>query len=161
MRKTVIPFLLAFACVAAPAFAKTMTSSSAKVSFDEPKGWHHKGDGDAITILDKDEDVAIAFMSVGDHAVEKATEELGKQLKNSVQNLKWEPEKKTEINGMKGISVAGDGMVDGKSVDLVVLVLDTPSPDHDLIVLAIGEDARIAKHGDEIKAVFKSIKPVK
>jgi hypothetical protein len=161
MRKFILPFVLAFATITGTALAETLTSESAKVKFDEPKGWHHRGDGDVITIMDKEEDVAIAFMSVPDGAVVKATEALEKQLSKTVSSLKWEKEEKVKVNGMEGVSVSGDGQIDGKSVDILVLVLNTPSPDHDLIVLAMGEDARLAKHKAEVKGVFKSLKPVK
>ncbi len=161
MRKLLAPFVLAFALIAAPSSAETITSSAAKIQFDAPDNWKQKKDGDAITIMDKQEDVAIAFIIVDAGAVDKATEALDKQLKKTVKKLKWEKEKDVTINGLEGVSIEGDGQIDGKDVDILVLVLDTPATDKDLIVLAIGEDAKLDKHEAEVKGVFKSIKPKK
>ncbi|GAC1539170.1 MAG: hypothetical protein NVS3B10_30000 [Polyangiales bacterium] len=84
---------------------------------------------------------------------------LDKHLAKTIKKLTWKKEEKVDINGMKGIMLDGDGELAGKNIDLAVLVLDTPSKDKDLFVIAVAEDAKLAAHKDEIRFVFKHLQP--
>ena len=161
MRKVFGSIVLAIALVVAPAFAETITHDVAQVSIGVPKGWKSKKDGEALTLMDKSEDTAVAFAVVDAGDLKDAAKRLDKHLQKKIKNLKWTKEEKANINGMKGVALDGDGMLDGKDVDLAVLVLDTPNPDKDLFVIAIAEDDVLDDHIDEVKFVFKNLKPLK
>ena len=161
MRKLITSFFLTVTLVAAPAFAETITHDVAQVSIGVPKGWKVKKDGEALTLMDKDEDTAVAFAVVDASDLKEAAKRVEKSLEKKIKKLKWEKEEKVTINGMKGVALDGDGRLDGKDVDLAVLVLDTPNDKKDLFVIAIAEDDVLDKHKDEIKFVFKNLKPIK
>lgn len=161
MRKVIGPLALALALVAAPALAETFTHKVAKVTFEIPDNWKSKGDGDSLTVMDKKEDTAVAFVLVDSEDLKTASKRLDKNLSKKIKNLTWKKEEKVNINGMKGIALEGDGESEGKNIDLAVIVLDTPNPDKDLFVIAIAEDAVLAQHKAEIKGIFNSIKPMK
>ena len=161
MRKLFASVLAAVLLVVAPAIAETtLTHDVAKVTITVPKNWKSKKDGDAITLTDKAEDTAVAFAVVDAGDLKLAGKRLEKYLAKKVQKLKWEKEEKADINGMKGVALEGDGRIDGKDIDLLVLVIDTPNPDKDLFVIAIAEDDVLEQHEDEVKFVFKNIKPI-
>jgi predicted Zn-dependent protease len=161
MRKVLVSLFAAAMLVVAPAFAETITHDVAQVSIGVPEGWKVKKDGQALTLMDKKEDTAVAFAVVDAEDLKAAAKRVEKSLEKKVKKLKWEKEEKVTINGMKGVMLEGDGRIDDKDVDLAVLVLDTPNPDKDLFVIAIAEDAVLEKHKDEIKFVFKNLKPKK
>ena len=115
---------------------------------------------DQLTLMDAKNDTAVAFTLVAAGDLEDAAKRLDKQLETKVQKLTWVRQEKVDVNGMKGVMLDGDGRLDGKDIDLAVLVVDTPNPDKDLLVLAIAEDAVLAKHKDEIRFVFRGLKPL-
>ena len=161
MRKVFGSIVLAVLFVVAPALAETITHDVAKVTISVPKGWKSVKDGDAVTLMDKAEDTAVAFALVDAGDLKLASKRLDKYLEKKVKQLKWEKEEKANVNGMPGVALEGDGRIDGKDIDLAVLVLDTPNPDKDLFVIAIAEDAVLDQHIDEVKFVFKNLKPIK
>ncbi len=162
MRCTLKSIAIATVLVAAPALAgETITNQSARVSVTVPDGWKHKANGESLTLMDKKEDTAVAFTLVETGDLSQASKRMGKYLETKVQQLTWTKEEKVEINGMKGVVLDGDGRLDGKNIDLAVLILDTPNPDKDLLVLAIAEDAVLAKHIGEIRSVFRNLKPLR
>jgi predicted Zn-dependent protease len=160
MRKLFGSVLAAALLVVAPALAETITHDVAKVTISVPKGWKSQKDGEALTLMDKAEDTAVAFAVVDADDLKLAGKRLEKYLAKKVKNLKWEKEEKATINGMKGVALEGDGRIEGKDIDLMVLVLDTPNPDKDLFVIAIAEDDVLDQHEDEVKYVFKNLKPI-
>ena len=159
MRKLFGSVLAAVVLVVTPVLAETITNDVAKVTISVPKGWKTQKDGEAITLMDKEEDTAVAFAVVDAADLKLAGKRLEKYLAKKVKKLTWEKEEKVTINGMKGIALEGDGRIEGKDVDLAVLVLDTPNPDKDLFVIGIAEDDVLEQHKDEIKFIFKNIKP--
>lgn len=161
MRKVVGSIVLAIGLIVAPAFAETITHDVAKVSIGVPKGWKSQKDGEALTLMDKAEDTAVAFAMVDAGDLKDASKRLDKHLAKKIKKLKWTKEEKANVNGMKGIALEGDGELDGKDIDLAVLVLDTPNPDKDMFVIAIAEDDVLDDHIDEVKFVFKNLKPIK
>ena len=55
--------------------------------------------------------------------------------------------------------VAGDGRLKGVDIDWMVMFIDTPSTDSDLMIVTVAEDAKLAAHKPEVKFVFDHIKP--
>lgn len=161
MRLPFVPFMLAAALVAIPAFADTITHKVAKISIDVPDNWKSSKDGDVITLTDKHEDVGISFVVVDTGSIRSAKKAAKIALKDTVKGMTFKEEKDVEINGMKGEAVDGDGTLDGKNIDFMAMVLDTPNDDKDLVVIALAEDEKLARHEKEVEHVFKHLKPLK
>jgi len=162
MRKSVLTSVLAAATLfAIPALAETLTHRVARVTIDVPKGWHSSTDGDVLKLADKDEDVATAFMVIDSGAIGQAAKRAGKELERRIKQIKVTKEEKITVNGMPGAVVEGDGRLEGTDIDWAVLVLDTPNDDKDLLMIAIGEDAKLARHKGEVRYVIEHIQPLK
>jgi hypothetical protein len=163
MRTVVTGLVLAAALTATPAFAETITHKAAKISIDVPENWHSSTDngGDVITLADKNENVAVTFAIVDAGAVKTAAKAAKHMLEKKIDKLTLTEPKDVSFNGMSGVGVQGDGFLNGVNIDLAIIVLDTPSDDHDLIIIALGEDAKLAKHMDEVKYIFNHLRPKK
>jgi hypothetical protein len=144
-----------------PAFADSLTYKKARVTIDVPENWKSQRDGDVITLSDKRDDVAITFVTVNSGAIKEATRAAKDALRQKIRNLTFSEPESITINGMSGFGFSGDGYLGDKNIDLALLVLDTPSDEVDLLVIAIGEDAKIARHMDEVKWVFKHLRPTR
>ncbi len=140
--------------------AERIEHKGARVAITVPKGWKTKQDGEVLTVMDQNEDVAAAFTVVEESALGQASQNVGKSLGEKIQNLKFGKEEKIDINGMKGIAIDGDGQMSGVDVDLMVVVLDTPVEGKAMMILAIAEDAKLARHKDELKFLFSNITPL-
>lgn len=162
MQKLALSLLVATALFAVPAqAAETVTNKAARVTVSVPDGWKFKGEGEDLVVYDNANDVAADFDLVKTDDLNTAAKRLGTYLATKVDGLKWVKEEKVDVNGMKGVVLGGDGSLKGTNIDLIVLILDTPNPDKDLVVLAIAEDAKIAKHKNSINYLFNNIKPLK
>jgi hypothetical protein len=159
MRSVLTGLVLATVLAATPAFADTITHRAAKISIDVPDKWHSSTDGDVITLADKHEDCAVTFAVVDAGMVKQGVKAAKHQLEKTIDKLTLSEPSSVEFNGMEGIMVSGDGFLNGTNIDLAIVVLDTPSDEHDLIVIALGEDAKLARHMDEIKYIFNHLRP--
>jgi hypothetical protein len=151
---------LATTFVAAPAMAETITNKSMQITVDVPDNWKSSTDKDQITLSDQHENVAVTMVGVDAGAVKTATKAARHALEKKIDNLTFTKEETININGMTGIGFQGDGLLGGVNIDLMVLVVDTPNDDKDLMIIAIGEDAKIAKHKDEVSYIFRHLKPI-
>jgi hypothetical protein len=156
----VLSIVLVASLVAAPALADRLTHKVAQVEIDVPHGWKQAG-SKVLTIGDPDDEVAVTFVVVPTGAVAKAAKAAGKQLAKMIKRLKIGRAAKITLNGMPGVKIEGSGRIDDKMVEVLMLVLDTPSDDHDLMVIAIGEKDKISKHKRSLKHVFDHISPLK
>ena len=153
------------AVVVSPVFADTITHKQAKVSITVPSGWTYSSKAETVTLQaggeteDTGDDVFIAFKAVPDAAIKDAVKLAAKELADKVTKLTWEDPKEVTIHGMKGVLFKGDGWIGKMNIDLAMLALDTPSKDNDLLVIALGADAAVARHSGEIDAIFNSITP--
>ncbi len=160
MRKLVASFAIAASLVAVPALAETLTHKVAKVSIEVPASWHSTKDGDVLTLSDKNDDVAASFVVVDAGSLKKAVKAAEKELAKKIKNLTFGKTETVKINGMEGVAVDGDGRLDGKDIDLAIVVLDTPNDEKDLMIIALGEDAKLAAHKKEVKYLFEHITPL-
>jgi hypothetical protein len=163
MRRLLFTIPLLALVVAGPALAdQTFKNKELHVKFTIPDSWHTLDDGDdttALTVADKKEDVALSFIAVDDGVIDDAAAAAGKRLKKSIKDLTWGKPKKITINGMKGVKQSGDGTIKGKNIDVALVALGTPSPDGDLLVIGVAEDAKLAAHQDELDDIFESLAP--
>jgi len=153
------------ALVVNPVFADTITHKSARVSITVPSGWIYSSKNDTITLqagsetTDEGDDVFMSFTSVPDRSIKDAVKLAASALGDKVSKLTWEDPKEVTIHGMKGVLFKGDGWIGKMNIDLALLALDTPSKENDLLVIAFGADAAVARHSGEIDTIFNSITP--
>lgn len=154
---------VAVALTAAPmmASADTIVDPVAHVAIDIPDGWSGQTKGDMVLLADKHGDVAMSFVHVDAGAVKAASRAVGVYIGKLVDKLVLKGEKAVTIDGMQGVVIDGDGFLKGVNIDLAVMILDTPATDKDLLIFAIAEDAKLARHKAEIKYVFEHLHPTK
>jgi hypothetical protein len=145
--------------IASPAFADSITHKRAKITIEVPDDWKSSTNGDQIDLSDADGDVAITFLVVDSGSTHKATKAARKELAKRVKKLSFDKEEEVEVNGMNGIAVKGDGFLGDINVDILLVVLDTPADDRDLLAIAIGNDANLDKHKQEVEWVFSHLHP--
>jgi len=146
---------------AAPAHAETRTHEGAKVTLDVPSGWKVETDGDSMTINDPKEEVAFFLHVLDVDALDKAVDALDKEVGKSFQNVKWEDEpSEQKINGMDSLILEGTAKIDGKPVDIGVLLVATPAKKI-LLVLGAVEHDKAKKHDKDVEHFLTSIKPMK
>jgi hypothetical protein len=138
---------------------ETLVHGTAHITIELPSGWTSKKEGDSLTVSDPQGEVVVAFMVIPVGAVKEAANALGENLGKNVKDLKLGEGEEIDINGMRGKFIEGDGSIDGTSVDILVALIDTPSNEKDLMILAIAEDATLARHKAEVRFLFKHVKP--
>jgi len=134
--------ILATMLVASSALADTISDSAAKVTIDVPANWKSSANGNQITLADKHDDIGITFVAVEAGSVKKATKRVAREMGNRIDKLTFTSEQRISLNGMDGVQFKGDGLLNGVNIDLGVVVLDTPSDTNDLLIIALGEDAK-------------------
>jgi DNA-binding protein YbaB len=148
------------AMLATPALADRISFRAAKVSIEVPDNWKSETDGDQIKLADKHEDIAMIFAAVDAGSIKQAKKVLKHQLEKMIDNLTLSDPTTTKINGMDAVIISGDGFLNKVNIDLAIIIMDTPSDTNDLLVFAVGEDAKLAKHKDEVMSIFEHLKPL-
>jgi predicted Zn-dependent protease len=154
---------LAVLLVALPslALAEKKTHAEAKVSIDVPAGWKSEAEEHTLTMSDPNEEAVIALMVVDAKDLEKAADALDKEIGNAVSDLKWDGEpSEVKVNGMDGMAVDGKGKIEGKAVDVGVLLVVSPAGKVVLVLGAV-ESSKAKKHEAQLEKILKSIKPEK
>jgi hypothetical protein len=144
---------------AVPAFAETLTHPVAKVKVEVPADWKTAIHGNTLKLTDKSGDITATFVVVDAGAAANSKQAAEKSLKAKIKQLKTTKEEKVTINGMGGSVVEGDGRLAGKDIDWAVFVLDTPNDEKDLLIVTVAEDAKLAAHKAELRALFERIQP--
>ncbi len=78
-----------------------------------------------------------------------------------MKKLECEAEKDVELNTFTGRSVECTGVVDGKQVDLTLMILDTPKRDKDVFIIAALEHDKAAGHDPELFLLLQSVRASK
>ncbi|HEY3821630.1 MAG TPA: hypothetical protein VGL81_30900 [Polyangiaceae bacterium] len=157
--RLVCAIALATALVAAPALADTTTWPSAKVSVDAPAGWTSTIKGNQVLLATAKGDIAVDFVTVPAGAAADAGGAAGRQLGKVMDKVTVKNNKPVTVNGMKGAMVDGTGTLKGAPVVWLLLILDTPATDVDLMGIAIGVDSTVSAHKADLDHIFNSLKP--
>jgi hypothetical protein len=153
--------VLALSLVSASALADKLTIKEAKVTVESPADWTTEKKGGGITLYSKDKNVSVQFYVVPAGSVGKAEATALKNLSAVIDKLRFAKEKKFEMNGMKGVSADGAGVLRGNPVSVSMTIFGTPSDENELMVVAIGVEAVLAKHKEEVTFVLSHITPEK
>ena len=153
-----LALVLCFSLLPAAALAKSWPHADAKVTIDIPDSWKVEPDGDALNATSPDETAALIFVIVPADTLQKAADEIDKELDKIVKDVTMEDGKETTLNGMKAWAADGKGKADGKGVDIGVAFIQTKSGKI-LLVLGFGETGKYEKHEADISKILQSIKP--
>jgi hypothetical protein len=159
MTRIVAAIALALALVAAPALASVTTWPSAKVSVDAPAGWTSTIKGNQVALATTGGDVAVDFVTIPAGGASDAAGAAGRQLGKVLDKVTVKNNKPVNINGMKGAMVDGTGTLKGTPVVWLILILDTPATDVDLMGVTIAADATISSHKADLDYIFGHLKP--
>jgi hypothetical protein len=159
MRTLIAGLVLVTATVAAPAYADQITHKRARITIDVPENWKSSTSGDLIQLSDQNDEVAITFVAVETGSKKAAARIAKAELKKKIRNLTFTDPSDVTINGMPGVAFGGDGYLGDTNIDILLLALDTPSDEKDLLVIAIGADEKIAAHKREVTWVFEHLRP--
>lgn len=152
---------VALAATASPARAEVRTHAAAKVSINVPDGWKIEAEEDSMTVTDPKEEVALFMHILEAKDVKAAIEAIDSEVGSSFQGVTWDDEPKTtKLNGMDAMTLDGKAKVDGKPVELGVVILATPAKKILLIVGAVEAD-KAKQHEKDVVALLTSIKPAR
>ncbi|HTR50284.1 MAG TPA: hypothetical protein VMJ10_06220 [Kofleriaceae bacterium] len=148
----------AFLGIRDSARADTIAFEPAAISIDVPTGWSRSVQADSVTLTEGHQDAIIAFGMVDAGSNKNAADTARRELEKRLQKIAFTPEESVTIAGMRGVAFGGHAVSGNVSVTLVIAVIDTPA-DKDLLVIAFGEDAKLARHQGEIAYVLDHVQP--
>jgi predicted Zn-dependent protease len=145
-----------------PASADTMTHKASHISFWVPEGWSVENhEGDALALKDAKDEVGLLLFAVDARDLKGAMAALDQTIDKTVTDVKMSgPAKKVTINGMEASVADGAGKVDGKPVELSVLLVKTPANKFLAIFGAI-ETSKKKAHEADLRKILASLKPAK
>lgn len=153
--------LLAFVLVASAtsAFARTAVSKTGGVQVDIPDSWKGAAKDDTLLIAaDPSEDIALIFSVQPKQDTAKSIAALEKIFGDKIKKDTWEKPQDFTLNGMKGVSIDGKGVVAGHDALLSLVILATPNG-HTVLIFGAMKAGTEAKHAAEILSIVKSLKP--
>jgi len=161
MKRIISLFLLiGLAAVATPALADTKTHDRSRVSFWVPDDWTISGeDRDQFEVVDPADQVALLFAVREGKDIKAALAAIDKTIATMATDVKAGPARKVSLNGMEASVIDATGKVEGKPVELSVLIIKTPAK-HYLTVLGVLETQHKKAHEANLKKIVASFKPV-
>jgi hypothetical protein len=160
---TLLSALLLLSLFAAPiAHADTRVHQKAKIQLWVPDHWDvEDGDDDMLLLSEPGGEAAVVFLVLKAKDLETALGAIDKEISKFVTDVQvqGEPEE-MDVNGMPAVVIDAKGKVEGKKVDLGLMVVKTPAGKA-LLVLAMCESSKMKKHEAVFLKVMKSLKPAK
>lgn len=164
MKKLLLALLLpAFIAMAsAQAGEYKLPKDKPLVTVTFPSDWKVKYDEGGLDVESADEEIYFYIDAHDDAGLDKAIKDTIDYLKKEKVTVDKASEKKGQgkINGMDSASFSWSGK-DKDGDTHVSLILFTPKEGKTILMLYWGTPAGEKKHGDEMKAIVESIKPVK
>ncbi len=159
MKRFAAAILVCLALSPVSVFAKPFLIRATGVQVELPEYWGVRERESVLMASPRDGTLLLVFGVVTARNLDEAVKNLDKDLSKFVRSVKIEgkPEQ-TEINGMRGFSVAASGETEGKKVDIATLLLETKSLNI-LLVLGIGEKGQFEKHLPVVEQILGTLKP--
>jgi hypothetical protein len=148
-------------CLTGIANAEVHTNNTAGISIDIPSVWKLEAKGEVMTGQSADDTVGLMFWVVDQADAKESLKLLDKQIEKVVTKASWQKPVERAVNGLKGFSVDGKGVVAGKKADLMVALLGPTPTNKGIIVFAAVEHAKAEPHKVELMNIFASLKPSK
>jgi hypothetical protein len=160
--KRIVVFLVAVGLLAAlpgAALARNFTYKQAGAKLWFPDSWDIADEGGVVLIADPKEEVGLVLFTLDAKDLEKALGKLESELAKYVDGMKatGDPEE-AKLNGMPAVMIDGTGKVDGKKVELSIVVIKTPNKKA-LVILGIAQSAKLKKHERTLAKILGSVKP--
>lgn len=133
------------------------------IEFTAPKGWkspNNDKDGDeVITLTSPDEQLEVTFYVPEDESQEEASQGIVEELAKYIKNAKvTQKEQESVINGLKAVTVAGNGVAaDDDKVDWVLTIIQAKKP---VFIVSVATQGKYAKNDAAYQMLIQSIKPV-
>jgi hypothetical protein len=162
MKSVLAFFIVAFVMAAAPAHAGTKTHRASQIEFWIPDAWKVEGeDKDQLTVTDPKGQVGLVFMIRDGKDIKATLDKLDEVINKLAKDVKivGKPTK-TTLNSLETVVVDGTGKVDGKPVELSVMVVKTPNGKY-LAILGVLEPAVKKKHEKDLLKILGSLKAAK
>jgi predicted Zn-dependent protease len=135
---------------------KTFTHKEAGVTFELPKGWKAKPDGEVITVSTEDDSLQMVFWVPDEGSFDAAVKDLDKELDKTIKNIKTTDKGTSDThNGMPHFSTGGTGEVNGATIQWNVDVLAAKKV---VIILTFAAPGVVEKHAEEAVQFIGSIK---
>ena len=158
MRKMFIIVLAGFSSLA---YADVKPHKVAQISVDVPTGWKTQApDENTMVIIDSKEELKFRMMILDEGDVQASLKKANEKIQKAFQDVKCPADlKPIKLNGMDAATQDCTASLGGTTVDLGLLLVRTPAKKI-LMVLAVGEHARVEARKAEITAFLLSIKPL-
>ena len=111
LRKATLITVLSL-CIPLVANARTYKDDKAKVQVDIPDKWKVEAEEDSLMAQSPDGEIGLIFLVMDAAAVDKALDEMEKELSKIFKDVKPDGEaEEVTINGMKGVSIDAKGKI--------------------------------------------------
>lgn len=124
---------------AASADWETITNEGAGIAFDIPVAWDDMMDGDGMGLGSPDGEAYIVFLTVPTGELEAAIDMVYDELSSWVDGIALGEAEDTDVNGLPGMLIGGQGTVEGSPVLLGMLLVETPSGQI-LMIVGVGHE---------------------
>jgi hypothetical protein len=156
---TTAALLLSLVFAVPAATAAPLVSKTAGMSIELPANYTAQTKGDVLIVAQDSTGEAGLLVVVVDQAnAKKALKLLGAKASSIFTNAKWGKPKATKISGLSGFEVHGAALMQGKPVDVAVLVLGPTPTGKGLLIFGAIEHGKDV-HKAEIGAILQSLKP--
>ena len=129
------------------------------VTVDIPRSWKVTGDANSLQAKTKDGNAAVFLKVLPAEKAEAALATLDAELAKTIQDLKHNPAEELEVNGLRAYWIDGTGSVDGHSVEVDVILVQTPNG-HSLLVFGIIAAEAAEKQHKGMVRILRSIKAI-
>jgi hypothetical protein len=155
---TVAVCLMAFSTLAR---AELKKHPGAQIQFEVPDRWTQKQNKNALLIIDPKEEAMVIVRITSAKNVKALGDRMDEYIGEYAANVKWEPQQERDVNGMKGISIDGAGVLksNGVPINLMCAFIVTPSSKI-AMVLVIAESSKLERHARGLKKVLTTIAPL-
>ena len=121
--------------------------------------WKKTESEEALLVQDKDESAAVIFAVVEGDDLEKALDELDKELEKVVTEGEITGQEQVKINEMDAVLSHGKGKIEGTDAKLALVLVVTPKGKV-MMGLAMVEAAKEAAYSKTFEEIFTGIKPL-
>jgi hypothetical protein len=161
MKRIIITVLLSLFVTTGAAAADTKVHRASQIQFWLPDSWTVEGEeADQLEASDPKGQVALLFMIRDAKDMKGALATIDEAINQLAKNVKSGKPKKVDINGMEASVVDATGKVDGKPVELSVLVVKTPANKF-LTVFGVIEVSAKKRHEADLVKILQSLRPAK
>lgn len=154
--------LVSMLLVLTPAYAETKTHKPSQVSFWVPDDWTVEGeDQDQLQASDPNGQASLLFMVRDAKDMKAALAAIDQTIAKVATDVKPSgPATKVNINGMETSVIDATGKMDGKAVELSILIIKTPAKKF-LTIFGVLEADQKKTHEANLRKIIASLKPVK